>query len=89
MYYYSRCKVRKFSMKKVGYIIITILMMVPALIFRTKINEWFYNDVIRIIPEFVWKPLDIFFAIVWYSLIAYAIYMMIQEHKENKEGIEK
>ena len=73
-------------MKKVIFIIISILMMIPALIFRTGINEWLYNDVIRIIPEFIWKPLDIVFAIGWYSLIAYAIYMMIQEHKENKES---
>ena len=76
-------------MKKVIFIIIAILMMIPALIFRTGVNEWLYNDVIKIIPEFIWKPLDIVFAIVWYSVVAYAIYMMIQEHQENKKSDKK
>lgn len=76
-------------MKRFMFIIIAVLLMIPALIFRTRINEWFYNDVIRIIPEVIWKPIDIVIAVVFYSLIAYGIYIMIQEHKEKKESDKK
>lgn len=71
-------------MRKFIYTVISILIIIPILFVRLKINEWFYNDVIRIVPEFIWKPLDLILAIGIYSILAIAIYQIIVEKKENK-----
>ena len=73
-------------MWKFIYTIISILIIIPVLIIRSKIYEWFYNDVIKIIPEFIWKPIDPIFAIVIYMLIAIGIYQGIEDYKNNKES---
>jgi len=76
-------------MRKIIYIIVSIMIIIPILFVRLKINEWFYNDVIRIVPEFIWKPLDLILAIGIYSIIALAIYQIIDDLKRNKESEQK
>lgn len=76
-------------MRKFIYTVISILIIIPILFVRLKINEWFYNDVIRIVPEFIWKPLDLILAIGIYSIIALAIYQIIDDLKRNKESEQK
>lgn len=71
-------------MRKFIYTVIAILIIIPVLFVRLKINGWFYNNVIRIVPEFIWKPLDLILAIGIYSILAIAIYQIIVEKKENK-----
>lgn len=53
--------------------------LVLTLYGRFKVYEWFYNDVIRIIPQYIWKPLDFTFAIIWYGMLAYSIFQIIKE----------
>jgi len=72
-------------MRKFIYTMISIMIIIPVLFIRSKIYEWFYNDVIRIIPEFIWKPLDMIFAIVIYTTIAVAIYKIIEEYRKESE----
>ena len=73
-------------MNKFIYTVISILIIIPVLIIRSKIYEWVYNDVIRIIPEFIWKPIDLIFAIVVYTIIAVAIYQIIDDLRRNEES---
>ena len=79
--WYNGYEVRK--MWKFIYTIVSIMIIIPVLFIRSKIYEWFYNDVIRIIPEFIWKPLDLIIAIGIYSILAVAIYQIIDEHNEK------
>ena len=72
-------------MWKFIYTIISILIIIPGLIIRSKIYEWFYNDVIKIIPEFIWKPIDLIFAIGIYVLIAIGIYQGIEDYKNREK----
>ena len=73
-------------MWKFIYTMISIIIIITMLIIRSKIYEWFYNDVIRIIPEFIWKPLDLIFAMGLYTFIAVAIYrVIIEEHRKEGE----
>ena len=71
-------------MRKFIYTVISILIIIPILFVRLKINEWLFNDVIRIVPEFIWKPIDLIIAIGIYSILAVAIYQIIEEHSNKK-----
>lgn len=73
-------------MRKFIFAIISVSIMVSVLFIRTKIYEWFYNDIIRIIPEFIWKPIDTIFAVGFYTILAVAIYQIIDEYKQSKEA---
>lgn len=72
-------------MRKFIYTIVSIMIIIPILFVRLKINEWFYNDVIRIVPAFIWKPLDLILAIGIYSILAVAIYQIIEEYNEKRK----
>ena len=67
------------------YTIISIMIIIPVLIVRSKIYEWFYNEVIRIVPEIIWKPVDLICIICIYALITIGIYQGIEEYKDNKK----
>ena len=76
-------------MWKFIYTIISTAVIIPLFLIRSKIYEWFYNDVVRIIPEFIWKPLEMTIGIGYYIIMAVVIYQIINEHRGKKKSQEE
>lgn len=79
----------KINMNKHTRIVITVVVaigiIIPTLYLRMLFNEWFYTQLVKFIPRVIWLPLDMIFALVWYTILAVCVYSIWEDHAGKNE----